>query len=43
MGILIKQKEKPEIKTCFAKFRPASRKAFCTSSKPFLVSGVPPL
>ncbi|KAM1103956.1 hypothetical protein ACFX19_012581 [Malus domestica] len=28
---------------CIAKFRSAARKAFCTSSNPFLVSGVPPL
>ncbi|KAM1724524.1 hypothetical protein ACFX11_022963 [Malus domestica] len=28
---------------CFAKFRPALRKAFYTSSNPFIVSGVPPL
>ena len=31
------------VKTCFEKSSPASLKAFCTSSRPFRVSGVPPL
>lgn len=42
-GRKFKQKQEPQIKTCFEKSRPASRNAFWTSNKPFLVSGVPPL
>ena len=40
---IIKNKQEPEVKTCFENSSPASRKAFCTSSRPLRVSGVPPL